>query len=209
MGLPIKHRKKFVSHKKKWDKNTIVEEAVLVADYGLKNKKEIKKLELKLSKIKDLAKQFNKTVQTKESDEAKNFVEKLKAKGFLNSQATSLDEVLDIKVRDLLERRLSTIIYQKKLARTPSQARQFIVHRHVRVAGKIIDSPSHLVSLFEEAAIEFNQSSSLYDENHPERKLVTEGIILETEEIETIPEAKNKLDNEAFVEDEEAVEVAE
>lgn len=209
MGLPIKHRKKFISHKKKWDKNTILQEAVLVKDYGLKNKKEIKKVELKLSKIKDLAKEFNKSTQTKESAEAKHFIEKLKAQGFLNAQATSLDEVLDITIRDLLERRLSTIIYQKKLARTPFQARQFIVHRHVKVAGKVIDSPAHLVPLADEFTIEFVESSALANEEHPERKLLVEEILAEKEEFSKISKKEIEMDSESVVEDEEAEEVAE
>ena len=70
MGLPKKHRKKFSSHKKRWDKNTIVEEEVLVKDYCLKNKKEIRKIEFKLSKYKKVAKSLNMTIQTKESEQA-------------------------------------------------------------------------------------------------------------------------------------------
>ncbi len=185
MGLPIKHRKKFVSHKKRWDKNTITEEAVLVSDYALKNKKEIRKVELSLSKYKNIAKEFNKTSVTKASEEAKHFVEKLKALGFLSQSATSLDEVLDIELRDILERRLCNVIYKKKLARTPRQARQFIVHKHVKVNGKLIDSPSHLVTLAEEENIEFAQKSSLADEEHPERKMVVETVEVETAEVKS------------------------
>ena len=79
MGLPIKHKTKMVSHKKKWDKNTIVEEAVFVTDYALKNKKEIRRAEALLSKLKTIAKNFNKTTETKESVGAKQFVDKLKS----------------------------------------------------------------------------------------------------------------------------------
>lgn len=196
MGLPIKHRKKYVSHKKRWDKNTIVEEAVLVNDYALKNKKEIRKVELALSKYKTIAKEFNKTTTTKESQEAKNFIEKLKLAGFLSADATSLDEVLDIELRSILERRLSNILYKNKLARTPTQARQFIVHKHVRVNGKVVDSPSHLVTLADEATIEFAPKSSLADEEHPERKIEVESIIVDevkTEETETkVEESETK-----------------
>ena len=206
MGLPIKHRKKYISHKKKWDKNVIDEEAVLVKDYGLKNKKEIRKVELKLSKFKTLAKSFNKSAETKNSVEAKNFVEKLKQSGYLNVDATSLDEVLDIELRDILERRLSNILYKNKLAKTPKQARQFITHKHVKVAGRMIDSPSYSVSLAEEAQVEFNATSSLADEEHPERKLEVEGVPVNTE----VAQEKSSFDkNEEFRDDEEVDEVKE
>jgi len=206
MGLPIKHRKKYISHKKKWDKNVIEEEAVLVKDYGLKNKKEIRKVELKLSKYKTLAKSFNKSAETKNSVEAKNFVDKLKATGYLNIDATSLDEVLDIQLRDILERRLSNILYKNKLAKTPKQARQFITHKHVKIAGRMIDSPSYSLSLAEEAQVEFNSTSSLADEEHPERKIEVESVAIVEEEVVE----KSSFDkNEEFRDNEEANEVKE
>ncbi|MEC8221217.1 MAG: 30S ribosomal protein S4 [Nanoarchaeota archaeon] len=185
MGLPIKHRKTYVSHKKRWDKSTILEEAKVVEDYALKNKKEIRKIEFMLSKFKTIAKSFNSLDNANESEDAKRFIASLKAKGFLAQESNSLDDVLNITIRDILDRRLSNIVYKLKLARSPKQARQFVVHRHVRVDGKVIDSPSALISLAGEAAIEFRESSSLFDEEHPERKLAEDGLIEEvTKEIE-------------------------
>ena len=211
MGAPIKHRKKYISHKKRWDKQTIVDEAVLVKDYALKNKKEIRKVEAELSKLKGIAKDLNRDVQTKESEQAKHFIEKLKVKGFLSTEATSLDEVLDITVRDILDRRLSNILYKNKLARTPSQARQFIVHGHVLVAGKCVNSPSYLVSLTEEVEVGFAQNSNLANEEHPERVLAAGGMV-EVEEMEEIPlkDEKESFDEkEAKLDDEEQDEVKE
>ncbi len=185
MGLPIKHRKQYVSHKKRWDKTTIVDEAKLVEDYALKNKKEIRKVEFLLSKFKRIAKSFNTTEEAMNSTEAKNFINSLKAKGFLSTEAESLDDILNITVREILERRLSNLVYKAKLARSAKQARQFVVHRHVSVGGKILDSPSALISLADEATIEFRGSSTLADEEHPERKLAEEGLIEEvTREVE-------------------------
>ena len=195
MGAPVKIRKKYVSHKKRWDENVIKDEAVLVTDYALKNKREIRKVELQISKFKKIAKSFNKNLQTKESVEAKNFIESLKAKGFLNVEANSLDEILDITLRNILDRRLSNILYVNKLSRTPMQARQFIVHRHVKVGGKLIDSPSFLVSLKEEATIEFKTSSSLVNENHPERVLAAGGIIEEIVKQESLAENASEKSN--------------
>ncbi len=192
MGLPIKHRKKYVSHKKRWDKQTIEDEKVLVTDYTLKNKREIRKVEFVISKYKKIAKELNRNVETKNSPEAKRFVDKLKALGYLNQQATSLDEILDITLRDILERRISNIIYKMKLARTPEQARQFVVHRHIKVGGKVVTSPSYSVSLGEETTVEFKGNSSLSDENHPERKIQTKGMDDMEKEMEEMPDSTPK-----------------
>ena len=185
MGLPIKHRKKFLSHKQRWDKQTLIDEKELVASYALKNKKEIRKVEFLVGKFKKLAKYYN---RADEAEQAQKFLDSLKAKGFLPEQATSLDDVLNITTRDVLERRLSNVVYKLKLARSPSQARQFVVHRHVRVGGKVIDSPSFLVPLALEATVEFRDSSSLSSEEHPERKLAEEGVVVEETKEFDLPE---------------------
>lgn len=210
MGLPIKHRKKFISHKKRWDKATILEESSLVNDYALKNKKEIRKLEESLSHYKTIAKDLNKTIESKESEQALHFIAKLKKLGFLDVNAQSLDEVLDITIRSLLDRRLSNVVYKLKLARTPRQARQFIVHGHVLINGRCVDSPSYLASLEDEAQIEFKPHSSLSNEEHPERVLAAGGMI-EVEEMKEIPlttEAESFDEKEAKLDDEEQDEVA-
>jgi small subunit ribosomal protein S4 len=46
-----------------------------------------------------------------------------------------------------LERRLDNTLYRLKLAMTRAQARQVIVHGHVRVNGARVSSPSFLVSV--------------------------------------------------------------
>ena len=195
MGLPVKHRKKYVSHKKRWDKSTITSEEVLIKDYALKNKKEIRKIEFMVSKLKRIAKTLNKDEDSKNSAEASNFISKLKAKGFLPQDAEGLDSVLDISVRDILERRLSNLVYKHKLARSSEQARQFVVHRHVRVGDKVITSPSYLVTLQEESEIQFRVRSSLADESHPERRFEEMGIEKELEEqteLKSVKESQNE-----------------
>jgi small subunit ribosomal protein S4 len=211
MGLAKKHRKKYVSHKKRWDKKTIEDEAVLMNDYALKNKKAIRKVEKRLSDYKKIAKSLNKNPETKESQEAKNFINKLKYKGFLDQSAESLDEVLDIGIRNILDRRLANIVYKNRMARTPSQARQFIVHGHILVKENYVDSPSYLVSLEEEPQVQFKEGSSLNNESHPERVLAAGGMV-EVEEMEQIPlksEDKTFDEKEAELDDEELPEEAE
>ena len=191
MGLPIKHRKKYISHKKRWDKSTILEEEVLTRDYALKNKKEIRKIEYVLQKYKNIAKTLNR--EGVDTPEAQAFMTSLKKKGFLPEHSESLDDVLDITLRDILERRLSNVLYKKKLAKSAKQARQFIIHRHVRVNGKVVDSPSYIVTLEEEATIEFRENSALSNEEHPERSFEVHGLkeeLEEQKELEEVAEEK-------------------
>jgi len=212
MGGLVKHRKKYVTHKKKWDKQVIVDEEVLVKDYALKNKAEIRRIEFSISKFKNVAKELNQTTESKQSERTIHFIEKLVNKGFLTVDNPTLDDVLDIKLRNVLERRLSNLVYKHKLSKTPKQARQFVVHAHVRIAGKLINSPAYLVSLAEEAQIEFCAGSALSDEQHPERTL--EGGM--EEEIKTLEETPLVTqtgpdfdEKEAKMDDEESPEVKE
>ena len=46
----------------------------------------------------------------------------------------------------LLESRLDNVIFRMGMARTRREARQVVGHRHVTVNGKIVNSPSYLVS---------------------------------------------------------------
>src|SRR4029078_4603507 len=53
----------------------------------------------------------------------------------------------------LLERRLDNVVYRLKFASTREQARQIIVHGHIRVNNIKVKSPSYLVTPQEEVAL--------------------------------------------------------
>lgn len=212
MGLVVKHRKKYLSKKKRWDKKTILDEKAIVRDYAVGNKTELRRAEFLISKYKNIAKDLNKNADSKKSEEAKHLIEKLKAQGLLKPEASTLEDILDMKLRDVLERRLSNIVYRMKLARTAKQARQFVVHGHVKVAGNLVTAPSYSVSLAEEQTIEFRPTSVLMDENHPARTLVVHGLKEEMEEQSKIPlktAAPNMDQAEAAMDDEEVPEKVE
>ncbi len=85
--------------------------------------------------------------------------------------------------KDVLERRLQTILFRKGLARTMSQSRQFITHRHVTIGPKEITSPSFLVTLEDESHLTFKDKSALANEDHPERRNEAKEIAKEVTEI--------------------------
>ncbi len=67
-----------------------------------------------------------------------------KKKGILQETAV-LDNVLDLTIEDILERRLQTIVFRKGLARTVFQSRQLITHGHVTIDGRRVTIPGYIV----------------------------------------------------------------
>lgn len=168
MGDPRKKRKKYSTPKHPWKKERIDEEKLIKKDYGVGNKKEIWKMD---SMLKKYSRQAKKIIKMGENgaEESTNFIQKLARLSLLTPNAT-IDDVLGLKLKDVMERRLQTLVFRKKLSKSVKQARQFIVHGHVSVNGKVITSPSYIVGKDEEDTIAFIENSSLSDPEHPERK---------------------------------------
>lgn len=176
MGDPRKPRKKYATPTKPWTKERVVEENELIKSYGLKNKTEIYKADSKLKKFLALAKRFA-TIRTKQDETEKElFLKKMKELGFLEKGEKDPGKVLDLKIKDILERRLQTIVHRKGLARSMKQARQFIIHRHIMIGERKITMPSVLVTTEDELKISFTAFSNLSKDDHPER------VIIEKEE---------------------------
>jgi len=96
---------------------------------------------------------------------------KLKHLGVLPEEAT-LDNVLDLSVEDILERRLQTLVLRRGLAKTIHQARQLITHGHIAIGEKRVFSPSYLVPKEEEERIQYAPVSPLTREDHPLRQSI-------------------------------------
>ena len=74
---------------------------------------------------------------------------------------STLDDVLNLKVTDLLSRRLQTVVLKKFGFKTPYQARQAVVHGHIMISDRIVNIPSYTVSTEEENNILISPDSSL------------------------------------------------
>ena len=72
--------------------------------------------------------------------------------GLVNETAT-LDDILNLKVEDLLERRLQTIVMKKTAAKSPYSARQIVVHGHVSMGNRKVNIPGYFVKKEEESQI--------------------------------------------------------
>ncbi|MBW2991989.1 30S ribosomal protein S4 [Candidatus Woesearchaeota archaeon] len=173
MGDPGKKRRKYSGPNHPWSKERIDEENILRKEYGTKNKKEIYRLDSLLRKFKGEAKRLIPLTSEQAELEKKQLLAKLQALKLLPQDA-KLDNVLAISLKDLMERRIQTLLVRKGLARTPKQARQFITHKHVMVNGKLITSPSTLLAVEQEGTLEFIPTSTLANPTHPEREIKKE-----------------------------------
>lgn len=168
MGHPKKKRKKFSKPIHPWETNRIEKERKLMKGYGFKNKKEIWKMQSKLRKFTKQAKNLANLATLQAEKEKKQLLNKLYKLNLLNKNA-NLGDVLTLKLDDIANRRLQTLVFKRGFARSIKQARQFIVHGHVFVGNRKVTFPSYIVNQDEENIIEFDKTSSLSSQEHPER----------------------------------------
>jgi len=151
-----------------WQRARMEEETKVRNTYGVKTKREIWKMNSMRKNFAERAK-FLIASRTAQSEIERNqIVQKLLRLGLID-QNSKFEDILGLGIESIMERRLQTLVWKKGLAKSPQQARQFIVHGHVVVAGKKISSPSYLVNKAEEAQIIFMPTSTLVDPEHPER----------------------------------------
>ncbi|MBI2041375.1 MAG: 30S ribosomal protein S4 [DPANN group archaeon] len=143
--------KKYEGPRHPWKADRIKDENKLISEYGLVNKREIYKAQAKLRNWREQAKQIVGLVGSKKEAAEKILLDKLQRLGLMGENS-DVDDILSLTVRDVLEKRLQTVIYKKGFAITPKQARQFIVHRKVIVNSEKIDSPSYFVRPADEIA---------------------------------------------------------
>ncbi len=146
----IRKKKLFVKPKKTYESSRIKEENELVSKYGLKNKREIWKTLAKVNYYRKRAMELAK----KSPEEQEILTKKLRNLGL---HIDSLSDILALKLENLLDRRLQTIVFKKKLCNTAKQARQVITHKKVSIKGRIMNSPSYLVPIEDEKEISVSQ----------------------------------------------------
>ncbi len=177
MGYPGKAHKQYDTPKRPFEKARIEEEARLVIEYGLRNKRELWKAQSTLRRYRRAARELLALMST--STDARRIETKreelighLQRMGFLGPNA-DIDDVLALKVEQELERRLQTMVYRRGLARSPKQARQFITHGHVAIGGRKVTIPGYRVERVDEDRIGYYQQSPLQTDMHPERARIS------------------------------------
>lgn len=147
----IRKNKLFVRPKKLYEKVRISEENKLVEKYGLKNKREIWKTSAKINYYRSRAKALAKASR----EEQNLFFGKLNALGI---KVNSISDVLALKIENLLDRRLPSVVFNRKLSATTRQARQMVVHKNVLINGNVVNTPSYIVPVSEEELISIRAS---------------------------------------------------
>jgi len=168
MGDPKRSRKKFSRPLRPWEGDRIKEENELKRKYGLKNKKEIWKARSFLKKYRGLARDQGALIRAGNEHANKVSAELLKrlVKLGILEDKSQLYHILGLNVEHILARRLQTLVYEKGLSHTPSQARQFITHGHISIKGRKMTVPGYLVPIEDEVNISFLPRSPLADDAH-------------------------------------------
>lgn len=173
MGSPRRLRKKVAGPRHPFSAERIENEMKLAGQYGLRNKKEIWKVQTKLRRYRQRARQLLALSEELKEREERILLDKL-IKMALIPEGSTLDTVLDLKVNSFLDRRLQSIVHKLGMASTLHQARQFIIHGHVSIEGKRVKSPSYHVSSDTEGKITYSLSSPIYNQSHPIRRAIME-----------------------------------
>ncbi len=187
MGDPKKQRKKYETPRFRWRKDILQEELKLIGQYGLRNKHELWRHKTMLSKTRGIARSLIGKTPEERAKMENELLARLKKLGILEETAV-LDNVLDLSIEDLLERRLQTIVFRKGLTRTIFQSRQLIAHGHINIGNRRVTVPSYIVSKEEENQVMYSPQSALVNEAHPLRQALT--IVAKQPEIRPPPRGR-------------------
>ncbi len=172
MGDPKKQRKKFDSPRFPWQTDALETELKLLGEYGLRNKREIWRHKTLLSKYRGIGRSLLGMSIEERRIQEKQLLDRLHRLGILPDEA-GLDDVLDLTLDNILERRLQTVVFQKGLAKSIQQARQLITHGHIAIEGRRVSTPSYLVLKNEETKIAYSPKSPIANADHPLQSSIT------------------------------------
>lgn len=169
--------KRYSKPKRPFEKERILEEEQIKKDFGLKNKKEIWKADAEVKRMREKAK---KLISASPNDQ-KALFDRLRKIGL---DVNSISDVLSLDKSDYLNRRLQTVLVNKKLAPSPRSSRQLITHKKVLIDNRVVSSPSYIVPVELEDKIVLK---------HKKKKEKPKGEIKEEKPVEETP-AKEKSD---------------
>jgi len=147
------------------------EELYVLGTYGLKNKRELWKAHTELSRIRNQARSLLALTQEVRDKKEPTLMRSLSRIGLVKENST-LDDVLNLKVTDLLSRRLQTVIQKKANIKSPYLARQAVVHGHVMIGERIITIPSYTVDVEEENDVHISPEVDIGKTKHEKTEAV-------------------------------------
>jgi small subunit ribosomal protein S4 len=189
----LRKHKRYSRPKKPYDKQRIEGENELVKMYGLKNKREIWKAKSKIDSLRRRAKNL---ITASRQEQEKLF----KKMGKIGFPASEISDILSLTAEDLLKRRLQSVVVRKGLVKTPKQARQLIVHKHIIIGKRIVNVPSYIVSIDEEDQIKLVEKNRkippVLAKKEAEGEVKNEGGDNESEESQKINENEGEENGE-------------
>ena len=152
MGDPKTPRRVWKKPKRPLNYDLMMDELKILGTFGLKTKRELWKTQTELSRVRLHARSLLALRQEDRKRKEPILIQSLSKIGLVDQNST-LDDVLNLQVTDLLSRRLQTMAQKKLYFKTPYQARQAIVHGHVMIGDSVVTIPSYVVKTEEEAKI--------------------------------------------------------
>jgi small subunit ribosomal protein S4 len=152
MGDPRKPKKSYHRPRRIWTTDQLNSELYILGSFGLRNKRELWKAQTEVARFRNQARALLALATEARTEKEGRLLKSLNRLGLVNESA-SLDDVLNLKIEDLLERRLQTIVMKKGGTKSPHQARQVVVHGHVSIGDRIVNLPGYIVKKEEEDLI--------------------------------------------------------
>ena len=204
MGDPKTPRRIWKKPKRPLNYDLLMDELKTIGDFGLKTKRELWKARTELSRVRHQARSLLALGQDMREKKEPILMNSLSKIGLVDKNST-LDDVLNLQVPDLLSRRLQTFVHQKLYFKTPYQARQAVVHGHVMIGDRVVTIPSYKVKVEEESNIHltpesnFNQTLSKPESNlgSPETENLDTEIDMKSENEDVSP--KQEIQKETTV----------
>ena len=155
--------KTFKKPRRPFEKERLDAELKIVGEFGLRNKRELWRVQFALNKLRNAARVL---VTLDEKDpkrifEGEAIMRRMRNYGLLDETQDKLDYVLALGPEQFLERRLQTLVFKLGLAKSVHHARVLIRQRHIRVGKQIVNVPSFLVRTDSQKHIDFALNSPL------------------------------------------------
>ncbi|MGQ0792043.1 MAG: 30S ribosomal protein S4 [Nitrosopumilaceae archaeon] len=198
MGDPKNPRRVWKKPRNPLNYDLKMEELKTLGTFGLKTKRELWKAHTELSRLRHQARSLLALRQEIRERKEPILMKSLSKVGLVEETST-LDDVLNLQVTDLLSRRLQTVVQKKFSFKTPYQARQAVVHGHIMIGDRIVSVPSYSVGMDEEHQIHLAPGSSLGKLLEQHEKVKIEEPHLDQPELET-PSEESTYTNTSTVE---------
>jgi small subunit ribosomal protein S9e len=131
-----------------YEKERLDNELAIIGKFGLRNKREVWRVQFTLAKIRKAAREL---LTLEEKDPRRLFegaalLRRMARYGLLSENERKLDYVLGLTINKFMERRLQTRIYKEGgQARSIHHARVLIRQRHIKVGRELVDAAQFMV----------------------------------------------------------------